>query len=75
MILPVVFSQTALETLDIIRENILKEWGEKALKQFQLKVIRAINPIVISPYIFQSVGKMKICVKAGFQNRAALFMR
>lgn len=57
MIYQVIYSDRAVETFDIIKEQVNSKWGQKHAEIFEQRILQIINLIKLSPFVFESVNK------------------
>jgi hypothetical protein len=72
MIYSVVYSQRAIESFDAIKAQISNRWGRKYVNDFELRTLKIIEIIQISPFIFQAI-EANPDVRKGFIHRNCSF--
>lgn len=53
----IIFSAYAVETYDLMFEQITLRWGAKIAADFEMRVFKLIETIEKSPYIYQSLDQ------------------
>jgi plasmid stabilization system protein ParE len=64
----IIFSNTAVETFDSIREQIYNRWGDISVIDFEQRTLKVLELIERSPFIFQSIP-ISENIRKGFIHR------
>lgn len=72
MIYEVILAPTAVETFDALYNQILSKFGETVAKQFEIKVIRTLETITYTPFIFKATRE-NANVRKGWINKNCSF--
>lgn len=68
MIYTIIFSETAIETFDSIRDQIYNRWGDRSVIDFEQRTLKVLELIEHSPFVFQSTPIYEN-VRKGFIHR------
>lgn len=75
MILPIFWTKEALETFDLVVEQIHIKWNEKETGKFIYKTQNLLNFISKQPYIFKASEIGNSVRKAVLSKQTSLFYR
>ncbi len=64
----IIFSETAVETFDSIRDQIYNRWGDRSVIDFEERTLKVLEIIEHSPFIFQSIS-INENIRKGFIHR------
>ncbi len=64
----VVFSDTAVETFESIKDQIYNRWGKMSVIDFEQRTSKVLDLIQYSPFIFQSIT-INENIRKGFIHR------
>ena len=64
----IVFSITAIETFESIKEQIDNRWGEKYVLDFEIRTLKVLDLISNSPLVYKGL-KVNQNIRKGFIHR------
>lgn len=69
----VFISDRANETFDYIREQLESKWSDKIALEFEQKVVRILDLIKISPFMFKALSQNENIRKALIHKNCSMF--